>query len=248
MQNVASLQPSKAISPMHIAIIMDGNGRWALSRGCPRIEGHRKGAEVVREIIKAALNHEVRYLTLFGFSIENWRRPKPEVNALFGLLRLYLNEEIQNLHEELQEKDVQLRFMGELSLLPDDIVSLIKEVEKKTKKNKKLTVMVALSYGGRQEITEAIHKIVRKIVIEKTYLESLSEETISKNLYTSEIPDPDLLIRTGGEKRISNFLLWQLAYTELIFIDKYWPDFLKEDFEGAITEFYRRERRYGIVS
>ena len=171
MQNVASFQSSKGLTPLHIAIIMDGNGRWAISRGRPRIDGHRRGAKVIREIIKASLNYGVRYLTLFGFSIENWRRPKPEVNALFGLLRLYLNEEIQNLHKELQEKDVQLRFMGELSLLPDDIVSLIKEVEKKTKKNKKLTVMVALSYGGRQEITGAINKIVRKIVIERTYLD-----------------------------------------------------------------------------
>ena len=244
MQQVTSNRSSKGLSAMHIAIIMDGNGRWALSRGRPRIEGHRKGAEVISEIIKASLNNGVRYLTLFGFSIENWRRPTNEVNALFGLLRLYLHEERQRLHE----RGVRIRFIGELSLLPKDIFFLIKEIEKQTKQNRKLNLMVALSYGGRQEITNTIRKIVSKFVLEKSSLETLNEETISENLYTAEIPDPDLLIRTGGEKRISNFLLWQLAYTELVFTDKYWPDFLKEDFEGAISEFYRRERRYGIVS
>ena len=244
MQQVTSNQSSKGLSPMHVAIIMDGNGRWALSRGRPRIEGHRKGAEVIREIIKASLNNGVRYLTLFGFSIENWRRPTNEVNALFGLLRLYLHKERQRLHE----RGVRIRFIGELSLLPKDIVFLIKEIEKQTRQNRKLNLMVALSYGGRQEITSTIQKIVTKFVLEKSPLENLSEKTISENLYTAGIPDPDLLIRTGGEKRISNFLLWQLAYTELVFTDKYWPDFLKEDFEGAISEFYRRERRYGIVS
>jgi len=244
MQQVTSNRSSKGLSAMHIAIIMDGNGRWALSRGRPRIEGHRKGAEVISEIIKASLNNGVRYLTLFGFSIENWRRPTNEVNALFGLLRLYLHEETQRLHEG----GVRIRFIGELSLLPKDIFFLIKEIEKQTKQNRKLNLMVALSYGGRQEITNTIRKIVSKFVLEKSSLETLNEETISENLYTAEIPDPDLLIRTGGEKRISNFLLWQLAYTELVFTDKYWPDFLKEDFEGAISEFYRRERRYGIVS
>jgi len=244
MQQVTSNQSSKGLSPMHVAIIMDGNGRWALSRGRPRIEGHRKGAEVIREIIKASLNNGVRYLTLFGFSIENWRRPTNEVNALFGLLRLYLHKERQRLHE----RGVRIRFIGELSLLPKDIFFLIKEIEKQTKQNRKLNLMVALSYGGRQEITSTIQKIVTKFVLEKSPLENLSEKTISENLYTAGIPDPDLLIRTGGEKRISNFLLWQLAYTELVFTDKYWPDFLKEDFEGAISEFYRRERRYGIVS
>ena len=162
MQQVTSNQSSKGLSPMHVAIIMDGNGRWALSRGRPRIEGHRKGAEVIREIIKASLNNGVRYLTLFGFSIENWRRPTNEVNALFGLLRLYLHEESQRLHEG----GVRIRFIGELSLLPKDIVFLIKEIEKQTRQNRKLNLMVALSYGGRQEITSTIQKIVTKFVLD----------------------------------------------------------------------------------
>lgn len=228
-------------TPTHVAIIMDGNGRWAQSRGLPRIAGHKVGAEAVRRAIESAIGNGVSYLTLFGFSSENWKRPDDEVTDLMGLLRLYLRTEIDELHAQ----GVRLLVIGDRTRLSDDIVELIDAGERKTADNTRLTLTVALSYGGRAEIVRAARKIAedsRDGVIETAQID---EDLFSSRLFTADIPDPDLLIRTSGEKRISNFLLWQLAYSELVFIDTYWPDFRAEHFEQAIKEYLGRERRYG---
>lgn len=229
--------------PTHVGIIMDGNGRWAQSRGMPRIAGHRQGAESVRVAVSAAVELGIEYLTLYGFSIENWKRPMAEVTALMGLLRLYLRQEIDELHE----KGVRVRFIGERKRLAPDIVNLINEAEKLTESNSALNLVVALSYGARQEITAAARQLAQKVLQGELGLEDIDEDLLSQNLATVGIPDLDLVIRTSGEKRVSNFLLWQLAYAELIFIDTLWPDFSSCDLEEAVNEFHRRERRYGAT-
>ncbi|MBT5458505.1 MAG: isoprenyl transferase [Rhodospirillaceae bacterium] len=229
--------------PIHVGIIMDGNGRWAQARGMPRIAGHRQGAESVRTAVKSARDMGIQYLTLYGFSIENWKRPMTEVSALMGLLRLYLRQEIQ----ELDENGVRIRFIGERERLAPDIVALIDEAESRTAGNTKLTLIVALSYGARQEITTAARDLARKAKSGEIDLEDIDEALLENHLATAGIPDLDLVIRTSGEKRVSNFLLWQLAYAELVFIDALWPDFARRDLEEAINEFHRRERRYGAT-
>lgn len=243
MSTVSSLRGASPPPPVHVGIIMDGNGRWAQSRGLPRIAGHRQGAESVRRAVKASVDLGVRYLTLYGFSNENWKRPEAEVSALMGLLRLYLRQEI----EELHQMGVRIRFIGQRQRLAPDIVSLIEDAESRTVENTNLTLVVALSYGARQEITEAARAIAAKVKSGDLDLTAIDEDVLAAHLETVNIPDPDLVIRTSGEQRVSNFLLWQLAYAELVFTDTHWPDFSRSDLEEAINEFHRRERRYGAT-
>jgi undecaprenyl diphosphate synthase len=227
--------------PQHVAIIMDGNGRWAKARGLPRIAGHRRGADAVRNAVEAAGELGVRYLTLFGFSSENWRRPADEVSDLMGLLRHYLRSELAELHAN----GVRLRVVGERERLPQDIVALVANAEETTRANERLHLTVALSYGGRADILAAARSLATDVAAGRLSADAIGEAEFSARLWTAGIPDPDLLIRTSGERRISNFLLWQSAYTEFLFLDTLWPDFGKRDFAAAIADFQRRERRYG---
>ncbi|MBK18962.1 MAG: di-trans,poly-cis-decaprenylcistransferase [Rhodospirillaceae bacterium] len=243
MKSVSSLRDTTPPPPVHVGIIMDGNGRWAQARGLPRIEGHRRGMETVREVVKGSIELGVEYLTLYGFSIENWKRPAAEISSLMGLLRLYLRQEIK----ELDERRVRMRFIGHRSLLADDIVALIEEAEEQTKENTTLNLVVALSYGARQEITAAAQNIAQRILDKEMDVDAIDENVFSEFLETGGMPDPDLVIRTSGEQRISNFLLWQSAYAELVFTDTLWPDFSREDLRQAVLEFHRRERRYGAT-
>ncbi|UEM23898.1 isoprenyl transferase [Skermanella mucosa] len=229
--------------PQHVAIIMDGNGRWAKARGLPRTAGHRKGIEAVRRTVEAARELGIPYLTMFGFSSENWRRPEGEVFDLMQLLRFYLRSEIAELHKN----GVRLRVIGDRSRLSGDIVTMIENAEELTRGNRELNLTIALSYGARQEIANAARQMVREALAGRLDPEDVTEESFSGRLLTRDIPDPDLLLRTSGEQRISNFLLWQLAYTELVFVDTLWPDFTKRDLEDAIREFNQRDRRYGAV-
>jgi len=227
--------------PRHIAIIMDGNGRWAQARGLPRIAGHRRGAEAVRRTVEAAGELGIPYLTLFGFSSENWKRPHDEVDDLMGLLRHYLRGEIAELHRS----GVRLRVIGDIGRLAPDIVTLIANAEALTRDNSGVNLTIALSYGGRAEIVAAVRAVAAKAVAGTIAPEAIDEAVISRHLFTVGIPDPDLLIRTSGELRISNFLLWQCAYAELVFTKALWPDFGRADLEQAITDFGCRDRRYG---
>jgi undecaprenyl diphosphate synthase len=225
----------------HIAIIMDGNGRWAKARGLPRIAGHRRGAEAARRAVTAAAELGVPYLTLFGFSSENWRRPSTEIQDLMALLRHYLLGEIAELHRN----GVRLKVIGELGRLAPDIISLIEHAEAVTRDNTRITLTIALSYGGRAEIVAAVRAIAAQVVRGSLAADAIDENCLARHLFTADIPDPDLLIRTSGEQRISNFLLWQCAYSELVFTKTLWPDFSKSDLEQAIDDFCGRERRYG---
>jgi len=229
--------------PEHVAIIMDGNGRWAASKGLPRAEGHRRGAESVRTVIKSAAKSGIKYLTLFGFSSENWKRPSSEVLDLMGLLRLYLNKEMSALHKQ----GVRFRVIGDRSRLPEDVQSLVNTSEERTKDNQGLNLIIALSYGGRAEIVKAARSLAEQVKSGELDADDISEDLFADHLETVGLPEPDLLIRTSGEKRISNFLLWQCAYTEFVFKDTLWPDFGAEAFESALAEFQSRERRYGAV-
>ena len=227
--------------PRHIAIIMDGNGRWAQARGLPRIAGHRNGAEAVRRTLVAANELGIPYLTLFGFSSENWKRPLGEVDDLMGLLRHYLRGEIAELHRN----GVRLRVIGEIGRLSPDLVTLIANAEALTCDNRGSNLTIALSYGGRAEIVAATRAIAVKVAGGSLPVEAVDEDLIASHLFTADLPDPDLLIRTSGEQRISNFLLWQCAYAELVFTKRLWPDFGRGDLEEAIAEYCGRERRYG---
>ena len=227
--------------PTHVAIIMDGNGRWATSRGLPRIAGHRRGAEAVRRTVKAAVELEISYLTLFGFSSENWKRPLAEVDDLMGLLRHYLRGEIAELHRN----GVRLRVIGQRSRLAGDIVTLIENGEALTRDNSRLNLTVALSYGGRDEIAMAARALARRVAAGELDPEAIDESSFAQHLFTADIPDPDLVVRTSGEQRISNFLLWQAAYSEFFFTDTLWPDFAKGDLEQAVRVYHGRDRRYG---
>ncbi len=229
--------------PKHVAIIMDGNGRWAQAHNLPRAAGHQRGAQSVKTVIKCAASMGISYLTLFGFSSENWKRPTDEINDLMGLLRFYLRSETIN----LQKNGIRLRIIGDRERLGSDIVSLIEEGEKRTAGNTKLTLTVALSYGGRTEIAAAARRLADLAAAGTLDPEDIDETLFESHLFTSGLPDPDLLIRTSGEKRISNFLLWQLAYSEFVFVDTLWPDFSREHFLDAISEYQRRERRYGAA-
>jgi undecaprenyl diphosphate synthase len=228
---------------LHVAIIMDGNGRWARARGLVRTSGHKRGADATREVVSGAVELGVSYLTLYGFSSENWKRPRHEVDDLMGLLRLYIRSEIADLHRN----GIRLRVIGDRSRLAPDIVSMIENAEQHTRGNTTLNLTVALSYGARDEIARAARRIAEDAAAGTLLPQDVDIGCFARYLATSGIPDPDLIIRTSGEKRLSNFLLWQSAYSELIFVDKLWPDFTRQDLQDAIGEFYRRERRYGAA-
>ena len=230
-----------AAPPQHVAIIMDGNRRWARSRGMPPTYGHRRGAEAVRRAVEACAKEGIRYLTLFAFSSENWRRPASEVGDLMDLLRVYLRRELN----ELCRNGIQLRVIGDRGGLPDDIRTLIEETEAMSRDNQRVIVIMALNYGSRREITEAARHLASEAQAGRLDPERIDEQLFAGCLSTAGIPDPDLLIRTSGEQRISNFLLWQLAYTELVFLPLAWPDFSEDHLRDALREFHRRERRYG---
>jgi undecaprenyl diphosphate synthase len=238
--SAARLAGARAL-PTHVAIIMDGNGRWARARGLPRTAGHSRGAEAVRRTVKAAAEAGVKYLTLFGFSSENWKRPASEIEDLMGLLRHYLKREIAELHKN----DIRMSVIGDRQRLGADIVKLIEDAERRTAGNTRLHLTIALSYGSRAEIVAAARRAMHEAAAGRIAPEQLDENTFSRLLLTADIPDPDLLIRTSGEKRISNFLLWQCAYAEFVFLERQWPDFDQNDFNAAIQEYLGRTRRYG---
>lgn len=225
----------------HLAIIMDGNGRWAARRGLPRSMGHRKGAEVVKEITRAAGELGIKYLTLYAFSTENWNRSEDEVKTLMGLLRDYLQSDLK----EVQENNIRIRFIGEREMLDADIVRKMAEIEADTLRNTGMTLCIALSYGSRQEIVNAVKKTAALVKEGDISLNDVDVKLFSDMLYTKDMPDPDLVIRTSGEQRISNYLLWQIAYAEFFFTDVLWPDFNKKLLEDIIKNFNMRERRYG---
>lgn len=227
----------------HIAIIMDGNGRWATARGLPRTAGHRKGVEAVRRVCEAARDIGIGYLTLFGFSSENWRRPEGEISELMGLLRYYLRSEIAELHKSV----TRLRVIGDRSRLAEDIVQLIAHAEDLTRDNHRFTLLIALSYGARDEVVQAARRLATAVRDGDLRPEEIDEARISGTLWTAGVPDPDLIIRTSGEKRLSNFLLWQAAYAEMVFVDTLWPDFGRRELEDAIAEYGRRDRRFGAT-
>jgi undecaprenyl diphosphate synthase len=228
----------------HIAIIMDGNGRWAAERGLPRAEGHRKGVESVRRTVEAALELGITYLTLFSFSSENWSRPKQEINDLFGLLRRFVRRDLADLHKN----GVKIRVIGTRNGLEADLLRLIDDAVELTKNNSTLNLTIAFNYGARDEIARAARRIADAVAEGSLAPSDVTEERFGSYLDTANLPDPDLLIRTSGELRLSNFLLWQLAYAEFVFVDTYWPDFSREDLEAAIAEYQRRNRRFGGTS
>ncbi len=229
--------------PKHIAIIMDGNGRWAKKRFFNRIKGHEKGAETVKTVVRICQEIGITYLTLFAFSTENWLRPKNEVMALMSLLKKFLVAEQEN----LMDKNIRLKAIGELEKLPEDVHETLMETITRTQNNGGLQVNLALSYGGRDEILQMVRKIAEKVHSGVMTPESISMEVVSNHLYTQGIPDPDLLIRTSGEIRISNFLLWQIAYSEIFITETLWPDFGEDEFLAIIKNFQGRERRFGRV-
>ena len=239
----ASLKPEPPRGPNHVAVIMDGNGRWAKARGLPRTEGHRRGAKAVRAAVAGAARLGIPYLTLFGFSSENWKRPKSEVGDLMGLLRLYLKSEIC----ELDKRGVRFRVIGDRSALKPDIQDLILDAERQTAENVALTLTLALNYGGRMEIVDAVRTLAEAARRGELNPDDITEDLFDDHLYMADIPDPDLLIRTGGEQRISNFLLWQAAYTEFLFLDIFWPDFRERTLAEAVDHFQGRDRRFGAV-
>jgi len=229
------------IAPRHIAIIMDGNGRWAKQRSLPRIAGHKAGAEAVRRSVQGCLKEGVDYLTLYAFSSENWKRPADEVDALMGLLRLYIKQEIKQLHKN----GVRVRFIGDRNGLAKDIIRLIEDAEDLTAGNARLVMTLALNYGARAEIVAAARQIADDVASGELRVGQVDEELFSTKLQTAGMPDPDLIIRTSGEQRISNFLLWQIAYSEFLFLDSYWPDFDEAALKCAIAQYHDRDRRYG---
>jgi len=240
METAAS-RDAHAAPPRHIAIIMDGNGRWAISRGLPRVAGHQRGADAVRATVRACAELGVGYLTLYAFSSENWKRPADEVQDLMALLRVYLRRELN----DLATNGVRLRVIGDRAALDPEIQALIVEAEDVTRENQGLRLAVALNYGGRNEIVAAVQDIAREVSDGRMEADAITASVIESHLQTDGIPDPDLLIRTSGEHRLSNFLLWQSAYTELVFTPVLWPDFGRKELEESIREFQRRERRYG---
>ena len=230
--------------PKHTAIIMDGNGRWAEQKGMPRIFGHQNGVTAVRKIVEAASKFDIKYLTLFTFSVENWDRPRSEVDTLMGLLVQTLKDEF----EDMFKNNIKLNAIGDLDTLPNEVREELYTIIESTKDNTGMTLTLALSYGGKQEIFKAVKEISEKVKNDIICLDNFDDSVINDHLYTNNLPDVDLLIRTSGEKRISNFLLWQIAYAELYFTDVYWPDFTEEDLEKAIVEYQNRERRFGKTS
>lgn len=237
------LSYSDEAPPTHVAVIMDGNGRWAQIRGLERAAGHRKGAEAARNAVTSAAELGISYLTLYGFSNENWSRPAQEIDDLMGLLRRYLHEEV----EDLDRQGVRILFIGDRGRLADDIVALLQMAEHRTRRNSRLTLTLALSYSGRQEIAQAARRLAQRAAAGEIDPDGIDEAALGRELFTANVPDPDLVIRTSGEKRISNFLLWQCAYAEMVFLDTLWPDFSREDFVVAVREFHRRDRRFGMT-
>lgn len=230
-------------TPQHIAIIMDGNGRWAKQHGLPRIQGHKAGAESVREAIDACKGMGVKYLTLYAFSSENWQRPEAEVKALMLLLEHYLKGKIADLNRQ----GVRLQAIGQLERLPDATRAMLERAMRETAHNEELTLILALSYGSREEITRAVRRVAREVAAGRLGIDEIDEATVAAHLDTAGVPDPDLLVRTSGEMRLSNFLLWQISYAELVVVDKYWPEFRQGDLYEAVAQFRKRDRRYGKV-
>lgn len=233
--------PTPSNTPEHIAIIMDGNGRWAKERGLPRRDGHRAGAESVREAVETCKEMGVKYLTLYAFSSENWSRPQAEVDALMLLLDRFLAEKTN----ELKKQEVRLHTIGDISRLPEKNQKRIAKAQKETASNTGLNLILALSYGAREEITGAIQRIAEQVETGKLTSEQITKDLVSQNLDTASFPDPDLLVRTSGELRLSNFLLWQLSYAEIVVTKKFWPDFKGADLQAAVEEYSRRHRRFG---
>ncbi len=230
--------------PSHVGLIMDGNGRWAASRGMPRVEGHRRGLEALRATVRAAIEFSLDYLTVYSFSAENWSRPFEEIRDLMGLLKRFIRKDMHELHNA----GVRVKVIGHRDNLQPDILALLIEAETMTRLNKGLTLVVAFNYGGRQEIAAAARKIARKFAAGALREEEIDASLVGEHLDTTGIPDPELIIRTSGEQRLSNFLLWQAAYSEFVFLPVFWPDFDRKAFAGALAEYAARERRFGGVS
>jgi undecaprenyl diphosphate synthase len=240
-ESLASVRRGEIAVPRHVAIIMDGNGRWASARGLPRSEGHRRGVEAVRRTVRAAGDLGIGTLTLFSFSSENWSRPAAEIRDLMGLLKRFVRNDLADLHKN----GVHVRIIGEREDLAPDIRGLLDEAETLTRDNTGLTLVVAFNYGARQEIARAAQRLACEVVAGRLPASAITADNLTNFLDTPDIPDPDLIIRTSGEQRLSNFLLWQAAYSELVFVPTYWPDFDRSTLEGAIAEYRRRERRFG---
>jgi len=241
MAEATQFAETAAAVPQHVAIIMDGNGRWAAARGLPRVEGHRRGVEALRKTVRAAGEMGIRVLTIFSFSSENWQRPASEVRDLMGLLRLFIRKDLAELHHN----GVRVRVIGERNDLDPEIRRLLEEAEELTRQNTNLLLVVAFNYGARDEIARAARRIAESVAQGALAPEAITEELIGKHLDAPDIADPDLIIRTSGEQRLSNFLLWQAAYSELVFTPVYWPDFDRAALEAATEEYRRRERRFG---
>ncbi len=237
-------ETAPSLLPEHVAIIMDGNGRWAKQRGLPRIMGHRRGVEAVRETVRTAGECGLKYLTLFAFSSENWRRPQSEVSDLLGLLKAFIRRDLAELHKE----NVRVRVIGDRVGLKDDIRALLEEAEQTTRDNTALTLIIAFNYGARDEIARAAASLARDVAEGRIDASAITPDAISARLDTAGIPDPDLIIRTSGEERLSNFLLWQAAYSEFLFIPDYWPDFDRQTLVAAIDQYMTRDRRFGGLS
>ena len=238
--------PTEAARPVpsHVAIIMDGNGRWAAQRGLPRAEGHRRGVEAVRACVRAAVELGIGHLTLYTFSSENWRRPHGEITDLMGLLKLFIRRDLAELHEQ----NVRIRVIGTEERVEPEVIKLIRDAVEITSNNTGLVLTTAFNYGSRDEIVRAARSLAAKVQSGEIGLDAITEESFAAHLDTTGLPQPDLLIRTGGDQRISNFLLWQCAYTEFVFLDAYWPDFSKDMLAKAVSEFQSRERRFGGLS
>lgn len=232
---------AKANLPTHVAIIMDGNGRWAKERGLPRVEGHRQGAESVKAVVKAAGELGIKFITLYAFSVENWNRPKDEVDTLMKYLLRFLKRELA----EMSKNNIRLQAIGQIWRLPENIQDQLRKTTQATAKNNGITLTLALSYGGRTEIVDAVRQIAHEVKAGKLEAGEINEQVIAHHLYTHGTPDPDLLIRTSGEMRVSNFLLWQISYAEFVITKTLWPDFGKREFYAALEEYSQRQRRYG---
>jgi undecaprenyl diphosphate synthase len=228
-------------APRHVALIMDGNGRWAAQRGLPRFEGHRRGVEALRRAVRAAIELGIEYLTVYSFSVENWSRPREEVQSLLGLLHRFIHNDLA----ELNANNVRVRVIGARADLASEVAGLLRQAEEVTRENTGLTLVVAFNYGARQEIAAAARALAEAVVAGRMALSDIDADAIASRLHTADIPDPDLIIRTSGEQRLSNFLLWQAAYAEFVFLPINWPDFDKAAFEAAISEYAHRDRRFG---
>lgn len=229
--------------PKHLAVTMDGNGRWAVSRGQPRTEGHRVGIDALRRLVQYAISYNIEYITVFSFSSENWSRPKEEINFIFGLMRRFVEADL----EKLVRNNVKIRVIGDRDGLDKQVISLIDRAETATASNNGLTLVIAFNYGGKAEIVSAVRRLAHKVASGEVDPDEIKESDVSNAMYAADIPDPDVLLRTSGEQRISNFLIWQAAYSELVFIDDYWPDFDENAFVRVLEEFSRRERRFGGI-